>query len=59
MKVINKVKLDEIGKKIFDREMAVMKTLRHKNIIRLFEVIETDKFYFLFMEYASGGEVRF
>jgi len=57
VKVINKQKLDNAGKKIFEMEVTVMKKLSHPNIIRLYEVIETDKFYFLFMEYASGGEV--
>lgn len=34
-----------------------MKLLKHPHIIRLYEVMETEKLLFLIMEYASGGEV--
>uniref|UniRef100_A0A8C1FED8 non-specific serine/threonine protein kinase n=1 Tax=Cyprinus carpio carpio TaxID=630221 RepID=A0A8C1FED8_CYPCA len=39
------------------REVRIMKLLNHPNIVKLFEVIETDKTLYLMMEYASGGEV--
>uniref|UniRef100_A0AAQ5XNM2 non-specific serine/threonine protein kinase n=1 Tax=Amphiprion ocellaris TaxID=80972 RepID=A0AAQ5XNM2_AMPOC len=39
------------------REVRIMKTLNHPNIVQLFEVIETEKTLYLIMEYASGGEV--
>ncbi|XP_043536605.1 MAP/microtubule affinity-regulating kinase 4-like [Chiloscyllium plagiosum] len=39
------------------REVRIMKCLNHPNIVKLFEVIETEKTLYLIMEYASGGEV--
>ena len=39
------------------REITILKKLHHPNIIRLYEVIETEKFLFIITDYASGGEV--
>lgn len=38
-------------------KVRIMKMLDHPNIVKLFQVIETDKTLYLVMEYASGGEV--
>ncbi|ELR14943.1 MAP/microtubule affinityregulating kinase [Acanthamoeba castellanii str. Neff] len=57
VKIILKSKLDEDTLKKVYREVRIMKLLNHPNIIRLYEVIETEKVLFLVMEYASGGEV--
>lgn len=39
------------------REVSIMKLLHHPNVIKLYEVIDTELFLFLVMEYAAGGEV--
>ncbi|KAI9206388.1 kinase-like domain-containing protein [Polychytrium aggregatum] len=39
------------------REIAVMKELSHPYVIKLLEVIETDRYIGLVMEYAAGGEL--
>lgn len=39
------------------REVRVMKQLNHAHIIRLYEVIETQKELYLVLEYAPGGEL--
>ncbi|XP_051009634.1 putative sperm motility kinase W [Acomys russatus] len=38
-------------------EIAILETLEHPNIIRLFQVLETPKCYHLVMEYAPGGNL--
>ena len=35
----------------------IPKLIRHPNIVRLYDVIETDKFIGIMLEYASGGEL--
>lgn len=34
-----------------------MSSLRHPHIIRLYQVMETEKMIYLVTEYASGGEI--
>jgi protein-serine/threonine kinase len=34
-----------------------LQTLKHPNIVRLYDVIETDKYIGIILEYASGGEL--
>ncbi|KIO20281.1 hypothetical protein M407DRAFT_81768, partial [Tulasnella calospora MUT 4182] len=40
-----------------EREIEVLRHLRHPNIVRLYDVIETDKYIGIIIEYASGGEL--
>ncbi|KAF8127635.1 Pkinase-domain-containing protein [Boletus edulis] len=40
-----------------EREIEVLRTLKHPNIVRLYDVIETDKYIGIILEYASGGEL--
>lgn len=37
--------------------MLILKTLVHVNIIRLLEVFENNKKFFIVMEYASDGDL--
>ncbi|XP_052469536.1 MAP/microtubule affinity-regulating kinase 3 isoform X3 [Carassius gibelio] len=57
IKIIDKTQLNPTSLQKLSREVTIMKNLNHPNIVKLFEVIETEKTLFLVMEYASGGEV--
>ncbi|XP_041092304.1 MAP/microtubule affinity-regulating kinase 4-like isoform X1 [Polyodon spathula] len=57
IKIIDKTQLNPTSLQKLFREVRIMKGLNHPNIVKLFEVIETDKTLYLVMEYASGGEV--
>ncbi|EED22213.1 serine/threonine protein kinase (Kin4), putative [Talaromyces stipitatus ATCC 10500] len=39
------------------REIAILRELSHPNIVRLHEMVETDRYIGIIMEYASGGEL--
>jgi len=57
VKVIDKAKLDKTTAKKLFREVRIMKLLNHPNIVKLYEVIDTPTELYLFMEYASSGEI--
>ncbi|KAL8572558.1 hypothetical protein ACOMHN_040462 [Nucella lapillus] len=57
IKIIDKTQLNPSSLQKLFREVRIMKLLDHPNIVKIFEVIETEKTLYLVMEYASGGEV--
>ncbi|XP_065216057.1 serine/threonine-protein kinase SIK3-like isoform X5 [Planococcus citri] len=57
VKIIDKTQLDEETLKKIFREIQIMTQLRHPHIIKLYQVMETDKMIYLVTEYASGGEI--
>ncbi|XP_066148253.1 serine/threonine-protein kinase MARK2-like isoform X10 [Euwallacea fornicatus] len=57
IKIIDKTQLTPGSLQKLFREVRIMKMLDHPNIVKLFQVIETEKTLYLVMEYASGGEV--
>lgn len=58
MKIIRKKKLQKETLELVRNEIEILKTLQHPHIIKLYEVIETERVVFLILEQASGGEVR-
>ncbi|KAI8605929.1 kinase-like domain-containing protein [Dissophora ornata] len=50
--VDNTPRINKIG-----REISVLRIIRHPNIIALFDVIETERYIGIVIEYASGGEL--
>lgn len=57
IKIIDKTHLDRENLNKIIREIQIMKLLRHPHIIRLYQVLETERRIYLVTEYASGGEI--
>ena len=55
MKQVTKAKIQDMGK--FQDEIKILSMVDHPNIVRLFEVIEDDKYYNLIQELCTGGEL--
>jgi 5'-AMP-activated protein kinase catalytic alpha subunit len=58
IKILDKEKIFKNSEKIrFERKIQIMKKMYHKNIVRLYNVIENFKEIFLVMEYIPGQEL--
>ncbi|XP_064470778.1 serine/threonine-protein kinase SIK3-like isoform X2 [Ornithodoros turicata] len=57
IKIIDKTHLDEENLKKIFREVQIMKLLHHPHIIRLYQVMETEKMIYLVTEFADKGEI--
>ncbi|KAI7800830.1 serine/threonine-protein kinase SIK3-like protein [Triplophysa rosa] len=57
IKIVDKTQLDDENLKKIFREVQIMKMLKHPHIIRLYQVMETERMIYLVTEYASGGEI--
>jgi len=55
MKEVNKSKITNVNN--FKTEIKILAMLDHPNILRLFEVIEDSKSFYLIMELCTGGEL--
>ncbi|CAB3398949.1 unnamed protein product [Caenorhabditis bovis] len=57
IKIIDKAALNPSSLQKLFREVKIMKQLDHPNIVKLYQVMETEQTLYLVLEYASGGEV--
>ncbi|XP_057378466.1 serine/threonine-protein kinase SIK3-like isoform X2 [Daphnia carinata] len=57
IKIVDKTKLDDDNLRKIYREVEVMKKLKHPHIIKLYQVMQTDKMLYLVTEYVPGGEI--
>ncbi|KAM5125402.1 serine/threonine-protein kinase SIK2-like [Mantella aurantiaca] len=57
IKIIDKTRLDRTNLEKIYREIQIMKRLRHPNIIRLYQVMETRDMIYIVTEYAKNGEL--
>uniref|UniRef100_A0A8D2CLJ2 non-specific serine/threonine protein kinase n=1 Tax=Sciurus vulgaris TaxID=55149 RepID=A0A8D2CLJ2_SCIVU len=58
VKVAVKVVPKTEGQETVLREREWLMSLEHRNMIQLFQVIETTRYMYLVMEYAEGGQLR-
>jgi 5'-AMP-activated protein kinase catalytic alpha subunit len=58
IKIMDKLKILQYEDKTrVEREIKILKCLRHPNIVHLYNVIQSDKSIYLIMEYISGKEL--
>ena len=58
IKILEKDKIqDKEDLKRISREIKIIKLLNHPNIIKIYQIIEDSKNYYIIMEYAKGGEL--
>ncbi|EAT44788.1 AAEL003896-PA [Aedes aegypti] len=57
VKVIDKTKLDEISRAHLFQEVRCMKLVQHPNVVRLYEVIDTQTKLYLILELGDGGDL--
>jgi len=50
-------KLTEEDKVGLQNEIDILKQVDHPNIVKLFDIYEDDKYFFLVMELMQGGEL--
>ena len=39
------------------QELSILKIVKHKNIVQLYEILETPRHIFIVMEYCEGGDI--
>lgn len=57
VKVIDKTKLDSVATGHLFQEVRCMKLVQHPNIVRLYEVIDTQTKLYLILELGDGGDM--
>ncbi|KAK2817958.1 hypothetical protein Q7C36_021891 [Tachysurus vachellii] len=57
IKIIDKTHLNASDLEKLNREVKIMKLLKHPHIIRLYQVMETKNMLYIVTEYANNGEM--
>ena len=57
LKIIQKTDVDDRFLQEMKNEVKILKRLDHPNIVRIYDLFETDKAIYLVMEYCSGGNL--
>ena len=59
IKILDKIKLSKTPDdyQLVKQELSILKIVKHKYIVRLFEILETSRYIFIVMEYCEGGDI--
>ncbi|XP_076330895.1 uncharacterized protein LOC143236491 [Tachypleus tridentatus] len=57
VKVIDKTKLDDMSRAHLFQEVRLMKLVQHPNVVRLYDVIDTQTKLYLILEFGNGGDM--
>ena len=58
IKILEKDKIkDQSDIERINREITILKKVRHPHVVQLYEMIENNDYLYLIMEYCSGGEL--
>ncbi len=58
IKSINKKFLkDEHSMRKIENEISLLRLMRHKSVVKLFETFDTEKHYLFVMELCAGGDL--
>lgn len=57
VKIIKKAEMNETEQNFFEGELATLKQLDHPNIIKIYEMFEDNRCYYLVTELCKGGEL--
>ena len=58
IKILDKVKIiEEVGIERVLREIKISSELNHPNIIKIYKILEDDRYYLVVMEYCEEGEL--
>ncbi len=57
VKIIKKKALEKSERERLKNESEILKQMDHPNIIKLFEIFEDKKYYYIVTEFLTGGEL--
>ena len=56
--MIDRLKLDDAEQENVSREVAIMKSMQHKNILPLRDFYSDSKYHYVVMDYMSKGDLH-